>query len=315
MTAPWLAHTVAIPPIVIALIIGVALNPIAGGAIFEPGITFCIKAVLRCAVALLGLRIALGEIVDLGIGLAVLVMTAMVATIATGLLFTRLLRQGAHFGVLAGVATAVCGASATLATASVLRDYPGKKADIAFTVIAVNALSTVAMVVYPAICTSLGFDQHLSGAMLGGTIHDVAQVVGAGYAVSSETGNTAVIIKLFRVLLLFPVIVAIGWWFAQPAPAIDAMKASIPVFALAFIAFCLINSGAPMVPWIAPKYAAIKDILVPASNWGLLIAIAALGIGTSFSAVASLGWRHVVTLVGTTIAILAVMAAGLHLIQ
>ncbi len=105
-------------------------------------------------------------------------------------------------------------------------DYKGKEADVVFVVVAVNALSTIAMVLYPLICTWLGFDATATGVMLGGTIHDVAQVVGAGYAVSDEVGNTAVIVKLFRVFLLFPVVILIGWWFAGMAATSDARKNS-----------------------------------------------------------------------------------------
>src|SRR5262249_28091086 len=77
----------------------------------------------------------------------------------------------------------------------------------------VNALSTLAMVVYPLLCVWLGFDAQTAGIMLGATIHDVAQVVRAGYAVSETAGNTAVIVKLFRVFLMLPLVLAIGWLF------------------------------------------------------------------------------------------------------
>jgi uncharacterized membrane protein YadS len=119
-------------------------------------------------------------------------------------------------------------------------------------------------------------------------------------------GNAAVIVKLFRVLLLFPVVVSIGWCFARPRPALDAVKASVPVFALVFIALCVINSLASSVAAIAPIYGVIKGTLVEAANWGLLIAIAALGLGTSFRAVAALGWRYIATVVATTLVILSV---------
>ena len=107
----------------------------------------------------------------------------------------------------------MCGASAALATSTVVPDYPGKQADVVFVVVAVNALATLAMVVFPPLCILFGFDAQTTGVMLGGTIHDVAQVVGAGYAVSEPVGNTAVIVKLFRVFLLLPVVLGIGWYF------------------------------------------------------------------------------------------------------
>jgi uncharacterized integral membrane protein (TIGR00698 family) len=192
----------------------------------------------------------------------------------------------------------------------VLPQYKGKEADIAFVVVAVNALSTVAMVLYPLICLWLGFDERLTGIMLGATIHDVAQVVGAGYAVSEEAGNTAVIVKLFRVFLLLPVVLAIGWWFASVTKAqTGAAKVPIPVFAIVFLALCILNSIALTLPALAPVYAPIRETLILASTWGLLIAIAALGLGTSIRAIASLGWRHIATVSATTLVILVVATA------
>ena len=152
----------------------------------------------------------MGEIAALGVTTAVLVVVAMVLTLAAGFLLARLFTLERAYGALAGAGTAVCGASATLATSIVLPDYKGKEMDVAFVVVAVNALSTLAMVVYPLLCVWLEFDAQTAGIMLGATIHDVAQVVGAGYAVSETAGNTAVIVKLFRVFLMLPLVLAIG---------------------------------------------------------------------------------------------------------
>ena len=309
--APFVARVAPIPALVIALIIGIALNGLATRAQFAPGIKFCVKVLLRCAVALLGLRIALGDIAALGLGTAFLVIVAMAVTILTGFLFARLFGQTAAYGALAGAGTAVCGASATLATATVIPDYKGKEADVVFVVVAVNALSTVAMVLYPALCAWLGFDPQRVGVMLGATIHDVAQVAGAGYAVSDAVGNVAVIVKLFRVLLLFPAVVSIGWWFARPKPPYDAIKASVPGFAIVFVALCIVNSIASSMPALALAYAFVKGPLVEAAAWGLLIAIAALGLGTSLTAITKIGWRHVVTVMATTVVIMVIVTVGL----
>ena len=134
-------------------------------------------------------------------------------------------------------------------------------------VIAVNALSTVAMVLYPALCAALGLDAQTTGILLGATIHDVAQVVGAGYATSEPAGNTAVIVKLFRVLLLFPVVVSIAWWFLRPRPPLSAVKASVPGFALVFLGFCLLNSALTALPATAIVYQPIKAALGEISAW------------------------------------------------
>jgi uncharacterized integral membrane protein (TIGR00698 family) len=309
--APLVAAVFPIPAMVIALLIGIVLHPLARRPWFQPGIVFCLKTILRWAVALLGLRVALGEIAALGWPTAALVVAAMAITVIAGFLLARAFGQNYAYGALAGAGTAVCGASATLAASIVVPDYKGKEADVAFVVVAVNALSTVAMVLYPIVCARLGFDPQQTGVMLGATIHDVAQVVGAGYAVSEATGNTAVIVKLFRVFLLFPVVLVIGWSFARRAVKDGAGKIPVPLFAIVFVLLCLLNSVAASFP----AFQEIKAPLIEVSTWGLLIAIGALGLGTSLPAIAALGWRHAATVTGTTAVILAVVTAGLMLLQ
>ena len=264
-----------LPAMVIALIIGVLLHGVANRAMFQPGLVWCIKVLLRFAIGLLGLRIALGDIFALGAGVAVLVVVAMIATIASGVCLARTLGKDDGFGALAGAATAVCGASATLATATVVPDYEKKSADIAFTVVMANAISTIVMIAYPPLCSGLGLSASETGVMLGATIHDMAQVVGAGYAVSEPVGNSAVIVKLFRVFLLLPVVLGVGWWFTRMGVAHGAAKAPVPMFALAFLALCFLNSLMAAQPALSAAigFPSIKAWLGAASTWGLLIAI------------------------------------------
>ncbi len=307
----------ALPDMVIALIIGIALYGVASAPRFEPGITFCVKKLLRWAIGLLGLRIALGDIVGLGLGTALLVVASMALTVMSAIWLARLLDREAGFGALAGAANAVCGASATLATASVVPDYRNKGADIAFTVVMANAISTVVMLAYPPLCAWLGYDARLTGVMLGATIHDMAQVVGAGYAVSEDVGNTAVIVKLFRVFLLLPVVVLIGWWFVRRGEHAGEAKVPLPVFAFVFLGLCVVNSLMAANPALAAAigYAPIKSVLGEASKWGLLIAIAALGLGTSLKSILAIGWRHMAVFMGATFVILACVVAGLALLH
>lgn len=303
-----------LPAMVIALIIGIALNRMAGDRRFEPGLTFAVKKLLRWAIGLLGLRIAFGDILGLGLGTLVLVLGSMAATIAAGIWLARRLRVHDGYGALAGAATAVCGASATLATTTVLPNYPAKAADTAFTVVAANAVSTIVMLAYPPLAILFGFDDTRTGIFLGATIHDMAQVVGAGYAVSDPVGNAAVVVKLFRVFLLLPVVLAIGWWFTRQGAHAGQAKVPVPVFALVFLALVVVNSVLPGIPALAGPYATIKGWLVHLSNAGLLIAIAALGLGTSLTALLTIGWRHVAVFLGTTLVILTIVAAGLIII-
>ena len=313
LAAPFVAHALPIPAMVLALAIGIALNPLAIKPSVLPGMAFCVRTLLRWAVALLGLRVALSDIAALGLATGVLVVVAMIVTLWAGFFFARLSGRPPGFGALVGSATAVCGASAALATSTVVPDYPGKQADVVFVVVAVNALATVAMVIFPPLCILLGFDAQATGVMLGGTIHDVAQVVGAGYAVSEPVGNTAVIVKLFRVFLLLPVVLGIGWYFTTRGVKHGQARVPVPVFAIVFLALCLLNSALPLAPSAAPVLMPVKTVLIELSSWGLLIAIGALGLGTSVATVVALGWRHVATVLATTAVIFALVTGGLLL--
>jgi uncharacterized integral membrane protein (TIGR00698 family) len=313
IAAPFVAKAVPIPNMVIALVVGIALNPLAAGPAVQPGMNFCVKTLLRWAVALLGLRVGLGDIAALGLQTALLIVIAMAVTVVSGFVFARWYGRSAGFGALVGVGTAVCGASATLATSTVVPEYKGKQADIAFVVVAVNALATLAMLVYPPLCIVLGFDAQTTGVMLGGTIHDVAQVVGAGYAVSEPVGNTAVIVKLFRVFLLLPVVLSVGWYFTRQGIRHGEARVPVPVFAIVFLLLCVLNSAMPLAPSWMPVYAPAKSLLVEVSTWGLLLAIGALGLGTSVKTIVGLGWRHITTVLGATAVIFAVVTGGLLL--
>lgn len=298
---------VAIPALVLALIIGMAMHVSDPQSPVQPGLTFAIKKLLRVAIALLGLRIAFSDIAALGFSTALIIMMSMALTILVGFVLARLVGRDDAFGALAGAATAVCGASAALATASVLPSDKNRDADVVFTVVAVNALSTVAMLAYPPLCLWLGYDARDTAILLGATIHDVAQVVGAGYSVSPETGNGAVIVKLFRVFLLLPVVLGIGWYFTCQGREHGAAKVPFPLFAVVFVALAALNSTG-LVPPI------VKSVLGEVSRWGLLIAIAALGVGTSLGAVLRIGWQAIVVICGTTLFLLGAVIAGLALV-
>jgi uncharacterized integral membrane protein (TIGR00698 family) len=311
LSAPHMPKALPIPAMVIALVLAISLHSIARTPVFKPGLDFCAKPLLRWAVALLGMRVAVGDIVDLGAPVAIVVVVAMATTIVAGAVFAKLLKQNTYFGILVGSATGVCGASAALATSTVLPDYKGRDTDLAFVIVGVNLLATLAMLIYPPLCFYLGFDDKMTGVMLGGTIHDVAQVVGAGYGISETAGNAAAIVKLFRVFLLLPVVLVVGYYVSQKVGKHKEARVALPTFAIVFLILCIINSICSSVPAIKESYHSIKSVAVELSTWGLLLAISAIGLNTSIKAMSALGWRHLVNLLGTTIVILTLVTTGL----
>ena len=174
------------------------------------------------------------------------------------------------------------------------------------TVVAVTALSTIAMVLYPLVAHGFGFDAHTSGVFLGATIHDVAQVVGAGYSVSAEAGDTATIVKLFRVALLLPAVLLISLLFRDAAQATDKSTRPplLPGFLVLFAVLVAINSSG----WVSPT---ITSGLQGASRWCLVLAIAALGTRTSLGDLAKVGWKPVGLIVAETVFVGLLVLGGL----
>ncbi|MGQ7792205.1 YeiH family protein [Faunimonas sp. B44] len=305
--ASFVSETYGGPVMLLALLLGMALNFLSEAGRCPAGIQFTSKRVLRIGIALLGLRIAASDVVALGLQTVELVVAGVVLTILSGVALARFVGRGARFGTLIGGATAICGASAALAIASVLPRRPESDRETIFVVVAVTTLSTIAMVIYPALFHALGFDRYQIGILVGATIHDVAQVVGAGYAVSDLTGDTGTVVKLFRVALLLPVVFIVSMLFARSRTGGETRQLPIPVFAIVFAALVVVNSFG-----IVPE--AIREPLVGLSRWCLIAAVAAIGLSTSLKEIAKVGFPPVFVAVGTTIVLLVFTLAAVVMI-
>lgn len=289
-----------------ALLLGIAVNFLSQDTRARPGIDFASKTVLRLGVALLGMRITLDQVQSLGLTAVLLTAAAVALTILCGWFLARRMELDPHFGVLTGGSVAICGASAALAISAVLPKGPNHERDTVMTVVGVTTLSTIAMVLYPVLTAALGFDAHTSGVFLGATIHDVAQVVGAGYSVSTDAGDTATIVKLFRVALLLPAVLVISYLVRRNAAGTGDGKRPplLPMFLVGFAALVAINS-AGFVP------APVTHGLQEASRWCLIVAIAALGTKTSLGDIARVGWKPIALIIGETLFVGLVVLIGL----
>ena len=283
-----------------ALLLGMALNFLGRDPLCAPGIEMASRLVLRTGVALLGLRVTVGEVLGLGWGTVILTVCAIALTIGFGILMARWLRLDERFGVLSGGAVSICGASAALAISSVLPRGEQSQRDASFVVISVTLLSTVAMFLYPVMTRVLGMDDHTAGIFFGGTIHDVAQVVGAGYSVSDAAGNTATIVKLLRVAMLLPVCLAIGLVLHSRRRRAAERWTAVPWFVIAFGALVIATSAG----WLPP---AVVESGKSVSAWFLVTAMAAIGLKTSLRSLAQVGPRAVMLVVAET-AFLALLA-------
>ncbi|MBA2965228.1 MULTISPECIES: YeiH family protein [Ramlibacter] len=300
----FLSEHYGAPVMLFALLLGMAMNFLSGDGPCRPGIEFCARQVLRIGIALLGLRITIAQVVALGWGPVVLVIACVVLTIVVSMLAARLLGFNTLFGLLSGGATAICGASAALALSAALPSHPQKDKATLFTVIVVSALSTVAMVLYPMLTQALGYDPALAGQFLGATIHDVAQVVGAGYSISTEAGDVATLVKLMRVAMLLPVILFASLLTRRSGQDQGGERPPLlPWFAVAFALLVMLNSTG----WV-PKV--VQSAGNDVSRWFLVAAIAGIGMKTHLKELATVGLKPVVLMVGETL-FLAVLALAL----
>jgi uncharacterized integral membrane protein (TIGR00698 family) len=303
VAAMFLSEHYGASAMLFALLLGMSLNFLSEEGRCVAGIKLGSKAVLRTGVALLGLRISAGQIADLGLATVLLVIVGVILTIGIGVLLARACSLSVRFGVLTAGAVAICGASAAMAIAAVLPRHAMSERDTSLTVIGVTALSTLAMIIYPIVTVELGLDFHAAGVFLGATIHDVAQVVGAGYGVSKETGDTATIVKLLRVAMLLPVVVVISLVTRRSYAEGEKRPPLVPWFAVAFALLVGVNS----IGWVPQPVSALSGEL---SRWCLVTAIAAIGMSTSLKQLAVVGMRPVVLMVLQTV-VLAAMVVGM----
>jgi uncharacterized integral membrane protein (TIGR00698 family) len=301
--AAFLGSHYGAPVMLFALLLGIAFNFLGTDPACKPGVELSSRFLLRLGVGLLGLRIALGDIAAFGAGGAALVVTLMALTLGTGFVAARLFSRKWRFALLTGGAVAICGASATLAIAAVIPHNDKTERNVLFTVMAVTSLSTVAMVVYPILFSALSFSDAQIGFLIGATIHDVAQVVGAGYSVSEEAGEVATVVKLFRVALLPVVLVGIVLILRTRGMSASGRVPLLPWFMILFLALSILGSLLTLPLWLT-------DAVGTASRALLITAIAALGVKTSLKAMSEVGGGHLAVV---TMETLVLLGAGLGL--
>lgn len=285
------------PQLLYALFFGLAFHFLYQDPRCKPGIEFCTRTLLRIGVALLGARITVAQIGDLGVGPPAVAVLGIASTILLGAWAARRLGLKADFGLLSGTAVAICGASAALAVSAIMPKTEQSERQTLLAVVGVTGFSTLAMIFYPMLAKALSLGDTGAGVFLGGTIHDVAQVIGAGLIVSPAAADTAVVVKLFRVALLVPVVAVLAcYWNAcrDRSPTSGERASLLPPFLLGFMLLVLANSAGVIAP-------AMIDRLGQVSRLCLLVAISALGIKSSFEELASLGWRPVALMAAETL--------------
>ncbi|MCG2840492.1 putative sulfate exporter family transporter [Sandaracinobacter sp. RS1-74] len=243
-----------------------------------PGIGFTSATVLRAGVALLGFRVVADDLLALGWPALALVLASVAATVLGGIGIARLLRQPADLATVSATSVAICGASAALAASAAVPRRPGLERETVLVILIVSLMSTAAMLGYPLIARALDFSPGATALLLGGAIHDVAQVAGAGFAVSEEVGVRSVTVKMIRVACLLPVVTGIAFAFlgsgdAQAGRRWRAVRP--PTFLVLFFLFAVVTSTALLPPQVS-------QLAGTAAAWLLTAAVGAIGLKTGF---------------------------------
>lgn len=312
MAALFLSEHYNAPAMLFALLLGMAVSFLyQNDTPCACGIDFTASTLLRAGVVLLGLRIALGDLAVLGWQTALMLAGAIFTTIVLGVGLAKMLGLQKRFGALTGGSVAICGASAALAISTILPKGENHERDTLLTVIGVTAMSTIAMVLYPIIAGQLGMTDTEAGIFLGGTIHDVAQVVGAGYSVSESAGDMATLTKLVRVAMLMPVVLimmlVIKRFYKASTQKESGEVPKMPLFLIGFIALMLLNS-----------FVALPEFVIEAgtqvSRFFLVVSITAIGMKSNLGKLAEVGVLPIVMIVVETLWIALLILGFLYAI-
>ncbi|WP_310606767.1 YeiH family protein [Buttiauxella brennerae] len=252
----------------------------------DGGVLFAKQHLLRLGIILYGFRLTFSQIADVGASGVIIDILTLTSTFALACwLGQKVFGLDKQTSWLIGAGSSICGAAAILATEPVVKAEASK---VTVAVATVVIFGTLAIFIYPMIYPYVThwFTPETFGIYTGSTMHEVAQVVAAGHAISPETENAAVIAKMLRVMMLAPFLIFLAARVKQLAPAGQAQKSkiTIPWFAVLFIVVAMFNSLHLLPAWAV-------NTLISLDTFLLAMAMAALGLTTHFSALKKAGVR------------------------
>lgn len=297
LAAAWLSEHYGMPIILMGLLIGLSLNFIAADLRTHRGLDFASRTFLRIGIVILGTQVTIAQITALGALPFIGLLLVMGLAFGGGMLGARLVRQPPAAGILAGGATAICGASAALALYSVIGKERLSQAQFALTLVGISLASALAMSFYPIIAEMLHLTDRQAGFLIGASIHDVAQAIGGGYAFSDAAGAYATIVKLARVALLAPIVALVSLAVSTGSDGQRLpiwRRLAVPWFITAFLGTVIINSAInlpqPVVVWS-----------LTASKALLLLAVTATAMRSRMDLLMQMGWRAIMPVAGATL--------------
>jgi uncharacterized integral membrane protein (TIGR00698 family) len=270
---------------ILAILIGMAFHNVVGTPVMaRPGVAFGMRRILRFAIIMLGLQLTVTQLVELGGRGVIVVATALVFTFGFTVWAGWLLGVDRKLASLIAAGTSICGASAVIATNTVVN---ARDEDVAYAVACVTVFGSIAMFAYPLLPALFGLDARAYGLWSGASIHEIAQVVAAAFQGGQQAGEFGTIAKLSRVMMLAPVVIGIGALAARVSrdmggKATSSAHPPVPWFVLGFVAMVGVNSAVE-IP------IELKAWLVTLTTFLLSVALAAMGLETDIRKLAARG--------------------------
>ncbi len=293
----------AVSEVFIAVFLGLHIrNAIRYSARFEPGVKFALQRVLRMGIILLGLRLSLQDVVTTGLTSLILIVTCIAVALSLTYAAGWLLKIPPRLATLIGVGTAICGNTAIVATAPVIK---ARDEDVSFAVATITFFGTLAVILYPIIGYFAGLNDRTFGLWAGTAVNDTSQVVAAGAAFSETARDIATVVKLTRNTLMAPLIILIGLVYARVQHRSEASRAArlrfgtiVPWFVIGFLGMTLLRTVGVALH-ILPQDIAHPGDLVGAvkglafvdevAKFAILMALSAIGLSTDAEAVRKTG--------------------------
>ena len=304
---PWPPLSRAISEVFIAVILGLHVRAFIGfDKRCEPGVKFALQRILRLGILLLGLRLSLQDVVGTGLSALLLILLCMTLALGLAYMLGQALGVPRRLALLIGVGTAICGNSAIVATAPVIE---AQDEQVSIAVATITFYGTLAVIFYPIIGLLLGASDQAFGMWAGTAVLDTSQVVAAGAAFSERARDVATIVKLVRNTLMAPLIVLIGLLYARTMSRSEGAQRArlsfgkiVPWFVIAFLALVLVRTAGVALgilpqdvghPGGLTAAAATLKAVDEISKFAILMALAAIGLGTDMGAVRRTGIKPV----------------------
>ena len=315
--------------ILVAIVLGIIIrNTVGLNAVFAPGVAFCLKKLLRLGIILLGIRLSIADVLEVGAFGIPIVIGAVLTGLVVATVATRRLGLPERLGTLIAIGTAICGATAIVATAPGIR---AKEEEVAYAIANITVFGIAAMLIYPFLGNLIfGGNVIEVGLFLGTSIHETAQVAGAGLiydqsfniTTSPSAADVAIVSKLVRNVLMIVVIPLITYMYVrrqrsegeepgQSTRIIDMM----PVFILGFLAMAAFRSigdagiesgGTAYGIWGEEAWGDLVHAIRTTAEYCLAMAMAAVGLGTSVTQLKGLGFKPFVVGIAAAVAVGAV---------